>query len=155
MVFVPYPNPYRPPAGEDPAAAALAESFAAIDAALARGDIAAMIVEPFLADGGMVVPPEGFLRGCAQRCRAAGVPLIVDEVKVGLGRSGMLHAFQIDGIVPDVVCFGKVLGGGLPLSACVGTALDPRRSPGHRLVDDGGQSDLRRGGARRAAHPGQ
>ncbi len=122
VVFVPYPNPYRPPAGKDPAAAALAQSFAAIDAALRTGDVAAMIVEPFLADGGMVVPPEGFLRGCAERCRAAGVPLIVDEVKVGLGRSGMMHAFQIDGIVPDVVCFGKVLGGGLPLSACVGPA---------------------------------
>ncbi|MDE3030746.1 MAG: aspartate aminotransferase family protein [Acidobacteriota bacterium] len=122
VIFVPYPNPYRPPAGEDPAAAALAVSLAAIDTALARGDVAAMIVEPFLADGGMVVPPDGFLRGCAERCRTAGVPLIVDEVKVGLGRSGMLHAFQIEGIVPDVVCFGKVLGGGLPLSACVGPA---------------------------------
>ncbi len=122
VLFVPYPNPYRPPAGQDPAAAALALSFAAIDAALRGGDVAAMIVEPFLADGGMVVPPEGFLRGCAERCRAAGVPLVVDEVKVGLGRSGMMHAFQIEGIVPDVVCFGKVLGGGLPLSACVGPA---------------------------------
>lgn len=122
VVFVPYPNPYRPPAGDDPDAASLAVSFTAIDAALARGDVAAMIVEPFLADGGMVVPPAGFLRGCTERCRAAGVPLIVDEVKVGLGRSGMLHAFQIEGIVPDVVCFGKVLGGGLPLSACVGPA---------------------------------
>ncbi len=117
VVFVPYPNPYR----EDPQAA-LAATFAAIDRALAAGDVAALIAEPFLADGGMVVPPEGFLRGCAERCRAAGVPLIVDEVKVGLGRSGMLHAFQIEGIVPDVVCFGKVLGGGLPLSACVGPA---------------------------------
>ncbi len=117
VVFVPYPNPYR----ED-ALTALAATFAAIDEALAGGDVAALIVEPFLADGGMVVPPEGFLRGCAERARAAGVPLIVDEVKVGLGRSGMLHAFQIEGIVPDVVCFGKVLGGGLPLSACVGPA---------------------------------
>lgn len=122
VVFVPYPNPYRPSAGADPDAATLATSFAAIDDALAGGDVAAMIVEPFLADGGMVVPPDGFLRGCAERCRAANVLLIVDEVKVGLGRSGMMHAFQIDGIVPDMVCFGKVLGGGLPLSACVGPA---------------------------------
>lgn len=122
VVFVPYPNPYRPPMGDDPDAAALAQSFAAIDAALARGGVAALIVEPFLADGGMVVPPTGFLRGCAERCRRANVTLIVDEVKVGLGRSGMMHAFQIDGVVPDVVCFGKVLGGGLPLSACVGPA---------------------------------
>ena len=123
VVFVPYPNPYRPPSTTPSAdEAALSESFAAIDAALAIGDVAALIVEPFLADGGMVVPPAGFLRGVEQRCRTADVLLIVDEVKVGLGRSGMMHAFQIDGIVPDIVCFGKVLGGGLPLSACVGPA---------------------------------
>jgi 4-aminobutyrate aminotransferase len=122
VVFVPYPNPYRSSNTEDPGESALAESFAAIDAALASGGVAAMIVEPFLADGGMIVPPDGFLRGCAERCQMANVTLIVDEVKVGLGRSGMLHAFQIEGIVPDVVCFGKVLGGGLPLSACVGPA---------------------------------
>ncbi|MEO9181139.1 MAG: aspartate aminotransferase family protein [Acidimicrobiales bacterium] len=123
VVFVPYPNPYRPPSSEASAdEAALAQSFSAVERALALGDVAALIVEPFLADGGMIVPPPGFLRGVEARCRAANVLLICDEVKVGLGRSGLLHAFQIDGITPDLVCFGKVLGGGLPLSACVGPA---------------------------------
>ncbi len=118
-VFVDYPNPFRPPAdGTDPLVATLAQ----IEAAFAPGDVAAIMVEPMLADGGMVVPPKGFLRGVAELCHRYDVLFCVDEVKVGLGRPGMLHAFELDDVVPDIVCFGKVLGNGLPLSAAVGPA---------------------------------
>ena len=117
--FVDYPNPYRPPAnGTDP----LAHSLAQIEAAFARGDVACIMVEPMLADGGMVVPPAGLLSGIAALCRTYDVLFAVDEVKVGLGRPGLLHAFQLEAVVPDIVCFGKVLGNGLPLSATVGPA---------------------------------
>lgn len=115
--FVPYPDPFRPHAA-DPAAA----SLEAVDAELAQDDVACVVVEPIQSDGGLVVPPDGFLAALHSVCAKHGVPLVCDEVKVGLGRTGLLHAFQHDGAVPDIVTFGKALGGGLPLSAAVGPA---------------------------------
>jgi 4-aminobutyrate aminotransferase len=73
-----------------------------------------------MADGGLIVPPPGFLAAIQQRCRAHGIRIIVDEVKVGLARSGKMHCFQHEGLEPDLVVFGKGLGGGLPLSAVIG-----------------------------------
>lgn len=118
--FVPFPDPYRPHTG-DPATVSAA-SVAAVAAELAAGDVAAVIVEAIQSDGGLVVPPDGFLAALHETCRRHGVPLICDEVKVGLGRPGLLHAFAHDGIAPDLVAFGKALGGALPLSATVGPA---------------------------------
>lgn len=118
--FVPYPDPLRPHlAGTAGVADA---SLRAVEAELSRDDVACLIVEPILADGGLVVPPDGFLSSLQGLCSRFSVPLICDEVKVGLGRPGLLHAFQHDGVVPDIVTFGKSLGGGLPLSAAVGPA---------------------------------
>ncbi len=118
-VFVDYPNPYRPPAsGQDP----LASTLAQVEAAFAAGDVGGIMVEPMLADGGMVVPPAGLLKGIEALCRQYDVWFAVDEVKVGLGRPGLLHAFALEGVTPDIVCFGKVIGNGLPLSAAVGPA---------------------------------
>ena len=123
MTFVDYPNPYRPPS-TDPSGpeAALRASLAQVEEELAKGDVACVMSEPILADGGMVVPPPGFLRGLEELCRRYDTLLVCDEVKVGLGRPGMMHAYQLDGATPDLVCFGKVLGNGLPLSAAVGPA---------------------------------
>src|SRR5690349_2060145 len=110
-VFIPYPNPFRPDggAGDDPAAvdAGEAASLARAEQALSDHAIACLIVEPILSDGGLVVPPDGFLRRLHDLCRAHGVPMICDEVKMGLGRPGTLHAFEHDGVVPDIVTFGK------------------------------------------------
>ncbi|GAB5896752.1 aspartate aminotransferase family protein [Mycolicibacterium mageritense] len=120
VVFLPYPNPFRPTSagieGDVSACLALAERH------LDTGSIACLIVEPILSDGGLVVPPDGFLGRLHEVCRRHGVPMICDEVKMGLGRPGTLHAFEHDGVVPEIVTFGKVLGGGLPLSAAVGPA---------------------------------
>jgi len=119
-VFLPSPNPFRPVgAGVD------VDETTCLEAAeqhLGGGAVAALIVEPILSDGGLVVPPDGFLARLHEVCRRHGVPMICDEVKMGLGRPGTLHAFEHDGVTPDIVTFGKVLGGGLPLSAAVGPA---------------------------------
>lgn len=120
-VFVPYPNPYRPEP-EMSAEGALRRSLDAVEREIADGDVACVLAEPILSDGGMVVPPPGFLRMLAELCRRHRTLFICDEVKVGLGRPGLLHAFQLDGAQPDIVTFGKVLGAGLPLSAAVGPA---------------------------------
>lgn len=123
-VFVPYPNPYRPPAagGDDPGEAAARRSLEAVERELEAGDVACLLVEPILSDGGLVVPPAGFLSDLQELCRRHDVLMICDEVKVGLGRPGTLHAFEVDDVVPDMVTFGKVLGNGLPISAAVGPA---------------------------------
>lgn len=118
--FLPYPNPFRPTHGDVEADVVVCLELA--EKHLATDSIACLIVEPILSDGGLVVPPDGFLAQLHALCRRHGVPMICDEVKMGLGRPGTVHAFQHDDVVPDIVTFGKVLGGGLPLSAAVGPA---------------------------------
>lgn len=121
-VFLPYPNPFRP---VDDSEADVAACLELAEEHLRTGSIACLIVEPILSDGGLIVPPDGFLARLQDLCTRHGVPMICDEVKMGLGRPGTLHAFEHDfpaGAGPDIVTFGKVLGGGLPLSAAIGPA---------------------------------
>ncbi|HEX8987306.1 MAG TPA: ornithine--oxo-acid transaminase [Rhodocyclaceae bacterium] len=91
---------------------------AAALAAAITPNTAAFLVEPIQGEGGIVVPPAGYLAACADICRERGVLLICDEVQTGLGRTGRLLASQHDGVRPDGVILGKALGGGLlPVSA--------------------------------------
>ena len=83
---------------------------------------AAFLVEPIQGEGGIVVPPPGYLAQCARICRDRRVLLICDEIQTGLGRTGRLLASEHDGVAPDGVILGKALGGGLlPVSAFVAT----------------------------------
>jgi ornithine--oxo-acid transaminase len=79
---------------------------------------AAFLVEPIQGEAGIIVPPEGYLREAARLCKENNVLLIVDEIQSGLGRSGKLFAYQLEGVTPDAVIIGKALGGGYyPISA--------------------------------------
>lgn len=119
LVQIPYPNPYRPHSGPDAGRAVLDQLDFLFACGCPPSDIGAVFIEPVQSDGGMVVPPPGFLAELARRCRAHGILVVSDEVKVGLGRPGRWHAYQVEGFVPDVVTFGKGLGSGLPISAVV------------------------------------
>jgi ornithine--oxo-acid transaminase len=85
---------------------------AALEAAITP-NTAAFLVEPVQGEGGIIVPPKGYLAEAARICRARNVLLIADEVQSGLGRTGKLLACEHDGVVPDGLTLGKALGGGL------------------------------------------
>ncbi len=78
---------------------------------------AAFLVEPIQGEGGIVIPPEGYLKTCQEICRKHNVLLIADEIQTGLGRTGSLLACDHENVVPDALLLGKALGGGiLPVS---------------------------------------
>jgi 4-aminobutyrate aminotransferase/(S)-3-amino-2-methylpropionate transaminase len=101
--------------------AAMTRSLEAVDRALAGGAVGAVLVEPILGRGGCVLPPAPFLGELSRRAREAGALLIADEIWTGLGRSGAWLRSTSAQVVPDLVCLGKGLGGGLPMSACIGS----------------------------------
>ena len=122
LTLIPYPNPYRPYMG-DPTGAKVIELVEHLFATTCPPEeVAALWIEPIQSDGGLIVPPPGFMRRLCDLCRKHGILIVSDEVKVGLARTGSMHAFTHEEIVPDIVCLGKGLGGGLPLSAMVGPA---------------------------------
>jgi 4-aminobutyrate aminotransferase-like enzyme len=82
--------------------------------------VGCVIIEPIQGRGGVRIPPPGFLRDLAELTRSAGAVLVFDEIFTGLGRTGQLFACVAEGVLPDLICLGKGLGGGLPLSACLG-----------------------------------
>jgi ornithine--oxo-acid transaminase len=89
---------------------------AALEAAITP-HTAAFLVEPIQGEGGIVIPPDGYLAACAEICRRHNVMLIADEVQTGLGRTGKLLACDHEGVKPDGLVLGKALGGGvLPVS---------------------------------------
>jgi 4-aminobutyrate aminotransferase-like enzyme len=87
-----------------------------------REKIGAILVEPVQARGGIHIPPPAFLPLLRQLCDEYGALLILDEIYTGFGRTGKWFACEHSGVVPDLICLGKALTGGFPLSACVGRA---------------------------------
>lgn len=91
-----------------------------LEKAIRHREIGAILVEPIQGRGGCVVPPLDFMRLLRQVCDEHKLLLIADEILTGFNRTGALFACDHFGVVPDVICLGKALTGGFPLSACVG-----------------------------------
>jgi len=83
-------------------------------------NVAGIIIEPMQASAGYIIPPEEYLAKLQKVCGKYGILLIVDEVQSGMGRSGKMWACEHSKVTPDILCFGKSLGGGLPISGIVG-----------------------------------
>jgi acetylornithine/N-succinyldiaminopimelate aminotransferase len=89
-------------------------------AAVVDHSTAAVFLEPIQGEGGVIVPPPGYLQHARQITHAAGALLVLDEVQTGVGRTGKWFAYQWEGITPDVITLAKGLAGGIPIGAVIG-----------------------------------
>jgi 2,2-dialkylglycine decarboxylase (pyruvate) len=86
------------------------------------GSLCALVAEPLLSAGGIIVPPDGYFRRVRELCDARGMLLVLDEAQTGFGRLGTMFGFEHDGVVPDLLAVSKTLGGGVPLAATITSA---------------------------------
>ncbi len=125
---VPYPDQYRPPFGmsldsspEDISRSCITYIEQILDGPASGGEsIGAIVIEPIQGRGGEVEPPKGFLSELRRVCDERGIVLIFDEIYTGFARTGDMFACEHEGVLPDIMCVGKALGGGVALSAAVG-----------------------------------
>jgi len=94
-----------------------------IRALFKKQKIGAILLEPMQARGGINIPPPSFLTLLRKLCNEHQALLILDEIYTGFGRTGKWFACEHSGVIPDIICLGKALTGGFPLSACVGSAI--------------------------------
>jgi len=121
---LPYPNPYRPvlpPAAHQNAGDAVLDFLEEqiFHSLLDPEDIAGILIEPIQGEGGYVVPAPGFFPRLREICDTYGIMLIVDEIQSGIGRTGEWWAIEHEGVEPDVVCFAKGVGSGLPIGGII------------------------------------
>ena len=133
-VSVPYPYCYRCPLGHgggfaleggdfpNCSSGCLEELNRRLRQEIRRREIGAILVEPVQGRGGEIVPPKDFLRLLRRICDEEKILLVADEIYTGLNRTGRLFACDHSEVVPDIICLGKALTSGFPLSACVGRA---------------------------------
>ncbi len=110
--FVPFPKDH----------AQLKKVERTIDGLLRERRVGAIVIEPIQGRGGINVPPAQFLPLLGRLCAEHGALLVLDEIYTGFGRTGVWFACEHSGVIPDLICLGKALAGGFPLSACVGRA---------------------------------
>jgi 4-aminobutyrate aminotransferase/(S)-3-amino-2-methylpropionate transaminase len=112
---LPYPNSYR-------SSVTAEEIERALVSLVNPEDVAAMVVEPVVGEGGFLVPPDWFLPAMRELADRHGFVLVFDEIQTGIGRTGKFFAFEHFGVMPDLICVAKSLASGLPLSGVLGKA---------------------------------
>ena len=121
--FMPYPNSYRCPfglggeAGTDAACAYFERMLKDPESGVTPP--AAVIIEPIQGEGGVIPAPRKFMQTIRRVTKELGIPMIVDEIQCGIGRSGQIFAFEESGIIPDVILMSKAIGGSQPMSIVV------------------------------------
>jgi 4-aminobutyrate aminotransferase/(S)-3-amino-2-methylpropionate transaminase len=122
---MPYSYPYRCAAGAsyDECGPACAEAaIAAMNRQIGGDRIAALVIEPVLGEGGVIIPGEGFLPRLSEYCRENGIIFVADEVQAGFARTGRWFSSEHFSVVPDIITTAKGLGGGLPIGGVTGRA---------------------------------
>jgi 4-aminobutyrate aminotransferase / (S)-3-amino-2-methylpropionate transaminase / 5-aminovalerate transaminase len=117
----PMSYPFREPAVISGAVAA-ARAIEVIEKQVGADQVACVVIEPIMGEGGFVVPAPGFLTALSEWCSANGVVFVADEIQTGFGRTGAMFACQHEGVVPDLITTAKGIAGGLPLAALTGRA---------------------------------
>jgi 4-aminobutyrate aminotransferase len=139
---VPYPNPYRCPAGHRaPECDCDCTDFIEkqlLRTAMPADEVAAIVVEPIQGEGGYIVPAPGFLGRLRQIADRYGILLIFDEVQCGMGRTGKMWACEHSGVVPDILVTAKGIASGLPLGVAVARAELMDWGPGAHASTFGG-----------------
>lgn len=135
VTHVPYPNcgscvyGHGPRAPEDCCGVWKNMIQMTLDKLVHPDELAAILVEPIVGEGGYLVPPPDFLPTLREICNKTGAVLIADEVQTGLGRTGHWWGFEASGVVPDIIAIGKAVGGGLPLGGLMATKPLAERWP--------------------------
>jgi 4-aminobutyrate aminotransferase len=124
VFHLPFPNPYRPllmPQNGDSQGDAVIDFLEGevFRTMLDPDDVAAILVEPIQGEGGYVVPSPGFFPRLRQICDRHGILLIADEIQTGAGRTGHWWALEHEGIAPDILCFAKGVGSGMPIGGII------------------------------------
>lgn len=123
-IHLPYPYCYRCPFNADPEDCGfLCLEFAdTVVRSVSTGALAGLIVEPYQGAAGFIFPPEGYLSGLEAWVRDREIVFILDEVQSSFSRTGRFLALEWDGLKPDIVCIGKGIGSGMPISALMATS---------------------------------
>ncbi len=133
VYHAPYADVYHSPHPDDPSRCtqeALRELQTIFDRLIHPSEVAAMIVEPVLGEGGYVPAPKEFLQGLRKICTDHGILLILDEVQTGFGRTGEWFGAQLSGVTPDIMAIAKGIASGFPLGAvCARGELMSRWTP--------------------------
>ncbi|OPL08579.1 MAG: 4-aminobutyrate aminotransferase [delta proteobacterium ML8_F1] len=142
VYHMPYPDCYRCPMGhkKDTCQLACMDYFEQVlQRSVVPDEVAAVLIEPIAGDFGFSEPPRAYWEALSRLCQRHGMLLIVDEVQMGMGRTGKWFSFEHFGVVPDMVVMGKALGSGMPISAVVARSeiIDALEVPGHLLTLQG------------------